>query len=175
MKVRDERFPDGTSVPIHVDQAGGFYAEFAEQRYDAQTLLELVNKLGKAVKKFQNQRAVDVSVVDLVYTPGRRHYSSGEFDQGRGVIHARLRAKHERQYGTWLLESVDGKRFQVSGSDSGVICRRLTEEEVAEYTRLAEEADRAQQVLLAFKTRVGIDPDQALEESRRPASVAEEA
>lgn len=171
MKLGTETFSDGTKIDIEVTSGGEFRAEFMDNAYDAPTRKELLEKLEKAVKKAQTQRAVDVTILDLQPRDTTKKTSGwcddrGPYEHGRGAVHASLRAKHGRQWNTWLLADDDGKKFQVSGRNAGIICRRLTSDEVAEYVRLAKAVDDADEAFAAFRNRVEIEPARALEDRK---------
>lgn len=173
MKLTTEKIGEAR-IDIEVDGDGKFWGEFNDQTYSAKTRDELLELLKKAVKKATSQGAVDVTVLGLVpAVKGRYGYDSGPFAPGDGVVHAKLRSKHERQSQYLLLSDGDGERtkFQVSTyrrADGAVIARRLTLEEVREYQQLCETMRVAKTALEDFVGRVQIDPDKALKDATRP-------
>jgi hypothetical protein len=156
------------SIDIEVNAGGTFTANYNDNDYEAKTSDELYEKLRAAVKKAQQQGTVDVSVLGLVPTEKKSPFGRTEpYQQGIGVVHAKLRAKHERHYQTHLLVSEEKKNFQVNGYDrSGIVTRRLSQTDVDYYVALREKVKAAEQELQTFVDSVKIDPDKALEAAR---------
>lgn len=173
IKLGTERIgPDRVAIDVTVDGSGIFHAEFNDQEFSSKTRMELVEQLTKAVKVAASQRPVDVTVLGIrpqsKQEAARWGGSSEKFTEGIGAVQAQLRGKHERQSHTWLLQTVDKPvvKFQVSYSRDGQICRRLTAEEIAHYTDLAQQAEAAAAALKAYIESVSLDPEEALEEAR---------
>jgi hypothetical protein len=147
MRLTSERIDD-VLVEIEVDGGGTFSATVDDEEIKGATLLELKDKLAKAIKKSKTRKPLDVSVVDLVPRTGKRAWESEIYEDGRGVVAAVLRGKHKTQ-GVYLLRDLEAKAFKLSSYREGAskIVRRLTPEEVAEYARLAGEADVAAKCL----------------------------
>lgn len=162
-RIWDER------IDVSVTSAGFFEAEWDDVRYSAKTLDELQEQLTRAVKKTRETKAVDVSVLNLIpkTKKGQFYESRDPFEEGRGVVHAKLRGKHERE-SAWLLTSDDGKRFKISNYSSGTndLCRRLTSAEVEEYMRLAQAVDAAEAALDAFRKSVHVHPEDVLKKGK---------
>lgn len=87
--------------------------------------------------------------------------------KGAGVVDAKLRAKHERQHGVFLLVAESGQKFQVGsyGSDP-TIARRLTQAEAAQYIALVEAVRVATTALEDFEGNVSINASEELEKNR---------
>jgi hypothetical protein len=154
-------------IDIYVDGSGLFSAEYLDERYSAETRKLLLEKLEKAVKAHQNERAIPVSIVNLVRNTDRKGWNNDAFASGRGVIQAKLRGKHQRLFDTWLYATDDDKQQRFSRRQSyrdGTLCRRLTDAEIAEYLALAKQADEAEAVLKEWITERAIDPEEALTE-----------
>jgi len=164
MKLSNERIGKH-DIAIEVNGAGRFEAIFDDQEYTAPTLADLMEQLKRAVKKAEMTTAVDVTVVNMVPRTGPKSqfYREDPFEVGRGVVHAKLRGKHERQ-GAFLLTSDDGKKFKLTlyGHGTSNICRRLTVDEVATYTALAQSVDIAEASLAKFLDGVHLNPAKAL-------------
>jgi hypothetical protein len=163
MKFSTERILD-KRIDVEIDGSGMFSAEFEDQDYSAPTRKELVEKLQAAVRKAKKQGTVNVTVLGLV--PAAKRYASDDnYAPGAGVVHAKLRARHERQ-NAWLLISESKQRFQVGTyrTDSTIV-RRLTDAEVAGYLDLREAVRMAEVALEDFIGAVKIDPDQALQDA----------
>lgn len=146
-------------VEISVNNAGRFQAEYDDQEFSTKTLDELTEQLKAAGKLAAETKAVDVTVIDHVLD------SKARFDpltKGIGVVHAKLRGKHERN-DEWLLTSESGRKFKVrQWGDEQHICRRLTNEEVDEYTALARAAVAAEKALESWRHARRLDPEAAL-------------
>lgn len=171
MKLTTEKIGDHR-IDIEVDGNGGFFADFNDQSYSAKTLEELKATLTKAVKRATQQAAVPVTVLGIIETTARSSYSSdGPFREGAGFVHAKLRAKHERQYNTYLLVTDDDRmstqKFQIYGSSNGTICRRLTLAEVTRYMELAEAKRLAVVALEDFIGEAKVKPETVLEAARK--------
>lgn len=149
-------------ITIYVDGGGAFAAEVNDDRIEAKTLEELEQRIERAIKKARDTRAVDVTVINIIPTGDNRTrgWSDGPFRQGRGVLHAKVRGKHERQ-AAWLLieDGKEKRKFQISTYDrEGItICRRLSAEEIATYEQLATAVDEAAARLEAFRQSVQIE------------------
>lgn len=169
VKVGTEKFSNGAvAIDINVDARGMFCAEFNDQEYREDTRAKLIAILTRVIKAAAQQGTVEVTVLGLVAREGKYDRDEGPFTSGDGVVHARLRGKHERQHNCWLLISDDGKKFQVSGGYSsaswlrdGQITRRLTPDEVAEYLRLKSASTAARKAHEAFIEAVQINPADA--------------
>jgi hypothetical protein len=163
-KLLDETI-GGDSISITVDNTGVFRATYDEEEYSAKTLEELRALLKRAEAKRAGRQAIEVTVIDLVPADKAqsRNYAPDPFEEGRGVVHALLRKRHERQ-SAYLLTSVGGVKFQIRsyGTGSKGICRRLTDAEVAEYLRLGAAVDEAKAAFEAFREQALIDPDEVL-------------
>lgn len=153
-------------ISVHVANDGSFWAEFDGQRYEEKTLDELKTKLTKVVKASAQRGTIEVSVLGLVPNENKKMSRSleGPFVEGNGVVQAKLRGKHERQWGVYLLVSDDGQKFQVGGyrRGSGVIVRRLTDNEIARYVALRATAEAAQHALTEFENSVSENVDDLL-------------
>lgn len=160
-------------IEIYVDGSGQFSAEFNDNRYEAATRKELLEQLTKAVKLARQQGTVDVTVLGLIENrDGRGRRIPGEpFTAGAGVVQAKLRGKHAREHGAWLLVSDAGDKFQVRGwsGRAGTIARRLTEAEVADYLTLLEAKRVAETALENFVGAVKVDPEEELQNARKGA------
>lgn len=160
----------GVRVEVEVDTVGQFSATFDDQEYDAPTRKELLAKLEVAIKRAQRYKPIDVSVLNLVPKPTTRSWDSELYQEGPGVVQAKLRGYHQSQR-VWLLTAVDGahagKKFQVGGYQrEGIIARRLTLDETMRYTALCEALRVAETALKDFVGSVKIDPKQALEQQK---------
>lgn len=156
-------------IDLEVDGTGKFSAEFNDQIFEAQTRKDLLEKLEKAVKKASQQGVVDVTVLGLV--PGKKdkhgRFDDGPFEVGAGVVHAKLRARHEREYNAYLLVSEENQKFKVHGFDRGaVIARRLNDAEALRYLELKEAVRMAETDLEDFVGLVKLNPDDALNAAR---------
>lgn len=129
----------------------------------APTRVELLEKLKKAVKAAEIEKAIPVTLVDLVPATARGYYSSAPYETGRGIVHAKLRGKHAREWNTWLYMTEDGKKFKFS-SQGQHLCRRLSAGEVAEYERLTAAIDVAEQAYAIWFKEVHVQPDDLLED-----------
>jgi len=159
----------GERIVISVSSDGSFNADYDDQTYSELTLKALKEKLDKVVKAAQQAGVVDVTVVGLVPRDKskRTHvYDNGPFEQGIGVLQAKLRSKHERQWNCWLLVTDDGKKFKIQGSREGKICRRLTEEECQLWITLSTRVKEAEVALEQFEDSIAIEPDEALGDAR---------
>lgn len=147
------------TVEIEVDGSGRFTAEFDDQDFTAKTMEELGEQLRVAGKKSRETKAVDVSVIDHVLSKDRYD----PLQSGIGVVHAKLRGQHERNH-EWLLTAESGQKFKVRqwGSGERVICRRMTESEVAEYMQLANAVKTAEKVFESFRAKMRADPKRLL-------------
>lgn len=163
MKLSTETIGD-QKIEIEVEQGGMFVASFNDHDYRASTRVELLDQLKTAVKKAAQQGMVDVSVLGLVPTTNddRLYSRTTPYKLGDGVVHAKLRSRHEREYNTYLLVSDAKQKFKVSGSLEGTIARRLTDPEVAEYLRLREALRVATTAVEDFVGAVKLNPDEAL-------------
>lgn len=172
MKLGTEHI-NGERIDVEVSADGLFTAHFNDQSYAAKTRVELIDLLKKAVKKFQQQATVDVTVLGLVPTTTSRAHSyrpDSPYELGAGVVHAKLRSRHEREYNTYLLVSDDegkAQKFKVSGSREGCIARRLTLAETIKYLDLREQLRIATTAVEDFVGAVQIDPDHALLTARK--------
>lgn len=162
---------DQVPLEVHVSEGGEFSAEFDEERYTATTRKELLEKLEKAVKAARETNPIDVTVLGLVPVSDRKGgWSSDPFEAGAGVVQAKLRGKHQREYNAWLMITDDGKkRFKYSSSrrESIQIARRLNAAEVREYLALREAIRVAETALEDFVGKVQIDPEEALQAARK--------
>jgi hypothetical protein len=164
-KVATERILD-EEIDVEVTGGGVFTAEYEDQAYDAKTLDDLRAKLLKAVKRAKATRAVEVTVINTIpksQIGNHRFIREDPYEEGVGLVHAKLRAKHERS-SAWLLTSNDGTKFQITsyGSASQNICRRLTLAEAVEYDQLAKALATAEAALEAWTAAVRLDPEKAL-------------
>lgn len=159
MRLTSERI-EGELVEIDVDGSGTFWAEFADVRHSGATLLELKEKLGREIKKAKETKPLEVTVVDLVPNVKKGGWENGAYRDGRGAVHALLRGKHKTQ-GQYLLRDLEGKAFQISTYSNGghKILRRLSDEEIAEYARLAGEADGATKALEEWISARSANPE----------------
>lgn len=157
---------DDEPIDIEVSGSGTFEAEFEDQSYTAKTLEQLEADLTKIVRKAKKAKPIPVSVVDLVPNEKRNGWETGAFKDGRGVVHAILRGQHARQNQYLLrVDDKDATKFQLSTYSSqgaAKIVRRLTENEVADYARLAGEADGAAKALEDWVEARRFDVDKAL-------------
>jgi hypothetical protein len=153
----------GQAVDVSVYSNGKFCATFLEEEFEEKTLDELKAKLERAHREKVEELAIPVSVVDMQPTREKSRYGRTEpYESGRGVVHAVLRGKHAR-LGHSLLTSEEGKKFQIERyRKSGNICRRLTDNEVEDYTRLFMAADNAAKALEQFIEERSIDVDEVL-------------
>jgi hypothetical protein len=171
MKLGTERIGNAR-IDIEVDTNGSFSADFNDQHFSSRTRLELVEQLKRVVKKAEQQGTVDVTVLGLVPNKGRRSgFGDDPFDQGDGAVHAKLRTKHEREHGTYLMVSDDSakQKFKVGNYSRRdvVVCRRLTEVEVVTYKQLCEARRLAVTALEDFVGDHKIDMDEALAGARK--------
>jgi hypothetical protein len=148
-------------IDIFVDNSGEFHAEYNEQSYRAETRMLLIKQLEKAVKSAENEKAIPVTIIDMVVSADKR--DEGKYESGRGVIQAKLRGKHGREWSTWLFMTDDGKKkFKLSSHETRKLCRRLTPEEIAEYERLAARVDEAEMLMAEWLATVHVSPEEAL-------------
>jgi hypothetical protein len=162
MKLTTEKIGN-EQVEIHVSPSGDFMAELNDQSFRASTRDELISKLQAVAKKAAQRGVVDVTVLGLVEQDGSKmSHSLDPFSTGDGFVHAKLRAKAEREHSTFLLISESKKKFKVSGYDRRIIARRLTVQEEEEYTALVATVRAAEQQLKAWIELVQIDPEEAM-------------
>jgi len=155
-------------VTFEVEETGTFSAKVGEENVYGKTFEDVEAKATKLAKRIRDTEAVPVSILNLIpRAKGERNYGydSSPFADGIGVVHAMLRGKHERG-GDWLLaegEKGKGAKFKVHGY-RGVenIARRLTAEEVEQYTQLANAVAAAEANLEAFRQSVHVEPGEAL-------------
>lgn len=161
-------FYKGESVDIHVDNEGKFYAEHDNETYAALTRQELLEDLHKAISRAKSANPVEVTVLGLVPTDPiadrTRFGRDAAFKSGDGVVNAKLRGKHGRNWGTFLFVTADKAKtkFQMQGTREATVARRLTEAEIAEYMRLTATFRAAESARDAFIESVQIDPEEAL-------------
>lgn len=150
-------------IDIHVDSSGHFWAEYEDERYEDETRKALLEKLAKAVKRHESEKAVRVTLVDVQPTT-RKSFSYGPYEPGRGVLHARLRGKHGREWNAWLFVSEDGKtKFKMASHNGGfTLCPRLSAEQVAEYERLSGAIETAKAAYAEWLKGVEVTPEEAL-------------
>lgn len=168
MKIATERI-GGAEIDIDVSGEGRFSATFNDQEFSGKTLEELRERLKAAVKKAAAQGTVPVSVLGLVPAQKKSFgFDDGPFTRGAGIVDAKLRSKHEREYNSYLLVSDSGQKFKVAGSSrEPLIARRLTLAEHMEYLKLAEAVRVATTALEDFVGSVKINPDEALAAARK--------
>lgn len=161
-------FYKGESVDIHVDNDGKFYAEHDGETFTSLTRQGLLDDLHRAIARAKAANPVKVTVLGLVPTDPiadkNRYGANSAFKSGDGVVHASLRGKHGRNWGTFLFVTDDAKKqkFQLQGTREATVARRLDGVEVQEYTVLLAVFREAESALKAFVERVEIDPEQAL-------------
>lgn len=167
VKLKTETIAD-QEIDFMVEQSGKFSATVGEVEYYGATLEELREKVTKAAKRLRDTEAVPVTVLNMIPRNKSERpvfYDDGPFVDGIGVVHAMLRGKNERG-GYWLLaegEKGKGAKFKLSCyREAKNISRRLTAEEVEQYTQLATAVAHAEAALESFMQSVAIDPAEAL-------------
>lgn len=149
-----------TNIKIEVNDAGVFSASFEEETFSGKTMEQLEGSLKAAIKKAKELHPVDVSVVGKV--PKLHDPYGHKYTDGVGVVHAILRKRHDRS-AVYLFTAADGTKFQLSSYHSrDHICRRLTDEETAEYLRLRQAVEAAKVVLEAWTEERRVNADEAL-------------
>jgi hypothetical protein len=169
MKLKTVTIAD-QEVEFHVEHdTGMFFAKVGDESYRAKTFEEVEAKATKAAHKLRDTQAVPVSVLNMIPRDKTARpsydYESGPFTEGIGVVHAMLRGKS--QHGDWMLaegEKGKGPKFKLGGYRTGRqnLVRRLTAEEVEQYTHLATAVAQAEANLEAFRQAVHVEPEEAL-------------
>lgn len=151
-------------IEIFVDASGQFHAEYNDESFNADTRAGLLDLLSKAVKSKEKETAIPVTFIDLVPSTKNSGWGDDKYTTGRGIMHAKLRGKHARESNTYLFVSDDGKTKFKMGRYNGLnkLCRRLTPEEIAEYTRLAKEVDFAEANMDGWLATVHVDAKDVL-------------
>lgn len=170
-----------TKVDIFVDNGGKFYAEYDEEDYSATTLSEVTDKVKTAVKRAKMQKPIDVTVVDLKPSTKRSGsgygYSNEPYEHGRGLVNLKLRAKHERNWNSYLYADGQGRKFSLSrgGDGSHRVLRKLTVHEAVEYERLTTALDEAQAKYDAWLKTRALNLDETLKAGTAVTAVTQVA
>lgn len=141
---------NGMHCEIDVSGDGRFSCNVAGQWCMANTLEELKVKLKKATKRPNIQVAIPMSVTGRKFH--RPQYGRASWVSGYGAQHITLTSigvDGDVRYQDDLTHE-KGDLDDVTGHHRGELTRRLTDEEVAEYARLAEAADDAREALHEF-------------------------
>lgn len=158
MKVATERI-GGEAIDVDVDSAGTFRATFKDGDYQAKSLEGLREQLAKAEKAQLNSKPVDVTILNLTRAAGNT--ARERYETGRGVVHAKLRGRHERER-TWLLTDLHGNKFSLAAHFRTPVCKRLGEAEVAIYEKLAADLTAAEKAMRAFEEEFSQEPAELL-------------
>ncbi len=153
----------GLDVTIKADARSGFFTASVSGDYlTAKTRDELLQKVEKAVKKTRVKLNVPLTIIGrvarVVNAGVGSYHSWTTYDSGVGYEHVTLVGLHA-QTGRMLLRKDDGTKLEqdrYSGRGTGTICRRLTDEEAAQYVKLHTEHYRAKKAYEKFETRVEI-------------------
>lgn len=155
----------GVNVTIKADaRTGHFIATVAGDSFWAATRDDLIVQLVKAVKKTRVTLNVPLTLIGRVsrtVKAGVGSYKSWTtHDAGVGYEHVTLVGRHART-GRVLLRNEDGTKCECEQySSKGTLCRRLTQAEAEQYTKLHTEYVRAQKAYEKFERRVEIkDPE----------------
>lgn len=157
-------------IDVHVRTDGTFFAEYDDEKYNANTLNELRETVTKAVRKHKDRKQQPVTLLGLVLRPKkeREYYSSEPYTIGRGFLHAGYRGQHARSQVPMFETSGNNPehnhvRFSINRtwgrtpSTKVHVVRRLTDPEVEEYLYLYDALETAKQDMERFIASKAID------------------
>src|SRR5215510_8130893 len=129
-KIRDQK------VAVEVDHLGNFSATVDDVTLEAKTLVELKPKVEKAIKRMIDnenpKKQIAITVLGMVLTKSQHD----PLAKGVGVVHARLRGKHQRNH-EYLFTAEAGPKFKLRSWGNQHVTKRLNAGQEAEYLQLA--------------------------------------
>ena len=147
---------NGFKCDISVSDDGQFSSRVAGQYVRADTMVELKTKLKKAAKRPKIEVAVPVTVLGRGFT--KPQYGHAHWHSGSGVQHVTLVGLGADGDVRYRDDKTGEKGYlhDIRSTWRGEVVRRLTDEEAAEWARLATAARDAEHALRDFEKRVAL-------------------
>lgn len=163
----------GERIDIEVEKSGQFSADWDGHTFREDTKAKLLEALKKAIKASSKRPPVEVTILDW-------RFESNFNDDDRGyVAHVQLRGQNVRTH-QYLLTCTgeDGepeKRTIYANEFTERVVRRLTDEEVAEYSVLVDKVKQAEAAVQAFREARAFDAEAWIRGELQAAEEAAEA